>query len=291
MATDAEQLVTPELERISLRQFLEDVHPNINKTVSALWFRHKTSAGISIHLERPDLRLHCETCRGPRTFRSVTMKYLSQNETKSTTLDYTCGDCQRHMKRYSLFVAPILSDSAARSGEIYKYGERPPFGVAVPNRVLRLFGRDADLFQKGRKCESEGLGIGAFAYYRRVVENHRTSIFDEIIKVCKMVGADQTIVDDLVAAKEEISFTKSMQKIRHGVPQGLLIQGQNPLTLLHSALSISLHGETDEECLQAAQDVRVVLTDLANRMSSLKQENSELTDSVKRLMKKTTEGH
>jgi hypothetical protein len=36
------------------------------------------------------------------------------------------------------------------NGVAYKYGERPPFGVPVPNKVLRLFGEDRDNFIKGR---------------------------------------------------------------------------------------------------------------------------------------------
>jgi hypothetical protein len=35
------------------------------------------------------------------------------------------------------------------------------------------------------------------------------------------------------------------------------------MALLHTALSDGLHARTDEECLMAAHDVRVVLAELA----------------------------
>ena len=55
---------------------------------------------------------------------------------------------------------------------------------------------------------------GAFAYYRRVVENHKNEIFDEIIKVCETVGASEELIEELGSAKKEISFTKAMDRSR-----------------------------------------------------------------------------
>jgi hypothetical protein len=64
----------------------------------------------------------------------------------------------------------------------------------------------------------------------------------------------------------------------------LLIDGRNPLSLLHSALSEGLHEHTDEECLEIAQDIRVVLTELADRISLALKEEAELTQAVSRLL-------
>jgi hypothetical protein len=46
--------------------------------------------------------------------------------------------------------------------------------------------------------------------------------------------------------------------VKHGIPQARLINGHNPLTLLHNALSAGLHEQSDETCLELAQAVRVV---------------------------------
>ena len=197
--------------------------------------------------------------------------------------NYLCGDCQKERKVYSLSI--IISGDG--DGEIYKFGERPAFGIPVPNRLLSLIGKpDSDLFIKGRQCENLGYGIAAFAYYRRVVENHKNGLFDEIIKVCKTLSAPKELIEQLEAAKKEISFSKSMDKIKTALPEGLLMGGQNPLKALHRALSVGLHNESDEACLGYAQAVRVVLGDLVERMASLKQENKELSDAVHFLMKK-----
>jgi hypothetical protein len=70
------------------------------------------------------------------------------------------------------------------------------------------------------------------------------------------------------------------------LPEGLRIDGHNPLTALHGALSVGLHNESDEECLEAASAVRLVLTDLVERMSLLRQDSAELNKAVQLLISK-----
>ncbi len=195
---------------------------------------------------------------------------------------YFCRDCQEQFKLFAL----RLMARPGGNGTAYKYGERPPFGVPVPNEILRLFGRDSHTFLKGRQCENQGLGIGAFAYYRRVVENHKNEIFDEVIAVCETIGASQQLIEELRSAKKEVSFTKAMEQIKIVLPQGLLINGQNPLLALHGALSVGLHNESDEQCLEAAHAVRLVLTDLIEKMSRLRQDNWDLHTAVQLLVAK-----
>jgi hypothetical protein len=129
------------------------------------------------------------------------------------------------------------------------------------------------------------LGIGAFSYYRRVVEHQKGRIFDEVIKVSKKIGASGEILDLLAQAKSETQFSKSVSLVRDAIPQALLIGGHNPLTLLHNALSSGLHEDTDEGCLAVAQAVRVVLVDLSERLGQALKNEAELNAAVSRLMR------
>lgn len=265
----------------SFKDFLERTHPSVKKLIRGLWKTNPRSEKIIAY---PEIRLHCRLCEGERTFRLDSKNYHFQRDIESVDTHpvYRCGDCRRVIKKYALQV----SFGEGGDGFLYKYGEQPPFGIPVPNRVLRLFGKDAKLFDKGRQCEDLGYGIAAFAYYRRVVENHRSDLFDEIIKVCKTVGAPEALVEELTTAKAQISFAKSIEKIKTGLPEGLLINGHNPLQALHGALSVGLHNETDEDCLEKAQAVRLVLSDLVERFALLKKDDKELNDAVQRLLAK-----
>jgi hypothetical protein len=172
---------------ITFKDFLENVHPSVAKNISDVWFvKRYQSGGTTKQLALPAVRLHCPHCEGERWFRSDEEQRVGEIDSPIVMfISYLCSDCRSYGKSFSLWIA-IKKDLG--EGAAYKYGERPPFGVPVPNKVLRLFGEDRDNFIKGRQCENQGHGVGAFAYYRRVVENHKNEIFDEIIKVCETVG-------------------------------------------------------------------------------------------------------
>jgi hypothetical protein len=97
---------------------------------------------------------------------------------------------------------------------------RQSSGGRSHGRQLRLFGNDRTNFLKGPQCENQGLGVGAFAHYRRVVENHKNEILEEIIRVCETVGAPQELIEQLGSAKKEISFTTAIEQIKTALPQG-----------------------------------------------------------------------
>jgi hypothetical protein len=59
-----------------------------------------------------------------------------------------------------------------------------------------------------------------------------------------------------------------MDSVKDALPQALFVNGHNPLTLLHSALSKGLRANNDKQCLEAAHDMRLVLTDLVERIDS-----------------------
>ena len=122
------------------------------------------------------------------------------------------------------------------------------------------------LARSRRRSENQGLGIGAFGYYRRVVENQKGRLIEEIAKVAKRLGADSAALDKFERAANETQFSKAIDDTKGAIPQWLLVNGQNPLTLLHSALSEGLHAQADEECLELATSIRVVLTELAERI-------------------------
>ena len=196
-------------------------------------------------------------------------------------LNYTCRHCQTIRKTFALSVSNISKSSAA---DIIKIGEWPPFGPHVPPRVISLIGPDRDLFLQGRRAENQGMGLGAFAYYRRVVENQKNHIIDEIIKVAKRLDAKVELINDLDAAKLDFRFERAIDTIKIGIPEVLKIKGHNPLSLLHKALSEGLHVDSDAGCLEIATTIRVVLTELADRISQALKEQTELDEAVSRLL-------
>ncbi len=132
-------------------------------------------------------------------------------------------------------------------------------------------------------------GIAAFAYYRRVVESQRTRIFDEIISAAEHVGADTTMVERLKHLRQHWRFQQSVDEIKDRLPQILLIEGKNPLELLHPVLSDSIHDRSDEEALEIASEIRLVLVNLAERIALAKTQSEELKQAVVKLAARKAE--
>jgi hypothetical protein len=187
----------------------------------------------------PLLELYCSTegCSGYRFFKTNSRLCPDTRYWKEDFITYECKNCERATKVYAVRSTIQPKDGTltnqAKDGtlRLLKFGEQPSFGPPTPARVITLVGAEKDYYLKGRRAELQGLGIGAFAYYRRVIENQKNKIFDEIIRVSERLNASKELLDDLVAANKETQFSKAVEAVKHGIPQVLLLKGQNPLTL------------------------------------------------------------
>ncbi|KUP02129.1 hypothetical protein AR274_19730 [Stenotrophomonas maltophilia] len=100
-----------------------------------------------------------------------------------------------------------------------------------------------------------------------------------------MQSIQQWIIPELERAKNETQFSTSLDTIKHALPSSLLVNGHNPIQLLHSALSQGLHAESDEDCLQVAGVVRTVLFATAERLGSALRDDTELANAITMLNK------
>ncbi|SHN86950.1 hypothetical protein [Bradyrhizobium erythrophlei] len=279
----------PDVEVMTLASFLETKPPGVNIKISDLFSPEirNTNKYAPWQINTPRLTLHCDDteCDGLRHFRFVAGDRQPKDSKRLLTyLTYVCSNCRRSTKVYSLNAAAESENDEV--GLCYKYGEMPPFGPSTPPRLLKLFEHNRDLFMKGRRCESQGLGVGAFVYYRRVVEDQRTAIIGEIIRVAKLINAPAETLASLESARKETQFSKSLDMIKDAIPESLRIQGHNPMTLLHDSLSTGLHAQTDVECLEIAQAIRVVLAELAERLTNALKDEAELTKALGKLLNK-----
>lgn len=242
-----------------------------------------------LELNKDDIYIECPSkeCDGLRYFERLNVQGAGGMPKAGTLhyayLWYVCRNCRKNLKVIAIkFTSPQLGSLYCN---VLKLAEDPPFGPRVPARVITLIGPDRDLFLKGRRCENQGLGIGAFAYYRRVIENQKNRLLDEIIKAATRLNAPTDQIQALEAAKAETQFSRTIESVKAAIPAELLIQGRNPLSLLHSALSEGLHALTDEQCLELATSIREVLFELAERIGQVLKEQAGLDAAVARVLK------
>jgi hypothetical protein len=267
---------------LTLAEFLETRPPGSTATVKGVAGDHLRSSYYAF--KKMDIRLHCdsEQCGGIRIYGPTDDSGSGLSDDWSLRfLTYACRNC-----RVSIRVFALRTRKKGALGELEKVGEMPSFGPAVPARVITLVGPDRDLFLKGRRAENQGLGVGSFAYYRRVVDSQWQRLVAEITRVAETTQAPAPMVATLKAAAGETQFSKAVEMIRDGIPDVLKVRGHNPLTLLYASLSDALHDGTDEHCLELAGSVRLVLTELAERIGLALKDEQELSAAVTKLLTK-----
>lgn len=281
---DQEQTETEVLSQ-TFADFLQNTPPNQPVHISDLVDLYP---GYEKKINAPELRLHCshESCNGDRFFRCLDLpnnrKPLHKGTLNYLYIRYQCDNCKKTQKIYSL--GAMIDRSQEPHGICFKFGEFPQYGPRVPPRLLKLIGPDSDMFKQGHRCESQGFGIGAFAYYRRVVENQKNRILEEIVKVSEKIEAPQDRIDTLREAIDETQFSKALKMTKDVIPESVLIDGHNPILLVHRALSRGVHELSDEECLKRARTIRLVLSELSENLSVILKNKAELTKAISTLM-------
>jgi hypothetical protein len=278
-----------EVKPIEWREFLESYPVGISQIVKNYYGERNGYAGDSSPYFRvaPRLRLYCDTCEGYRNFDGQWRfhEHFGGRDLVEDFIDYKCRDCSKGKKTF------CISSYAEEGlkGHALKIAEYPDQYIEIPTSLRKLLDSDFSLFSKGLKCEKFGLGIGAFTYYRRVVENQKAHLIGEILKVARKFNSPEDVITQLEDAHEEQQFARAVEKVGKAIPESLLVDSHNPLKLLYKSLSTGVHYDTDEKCLRIAHSIRLVLVDLAERIALALKEQNELHSAISELFKLNTE--
>jgi hypothetical protein len=267
------------MEEFDFKIFLESVPPGREVLISN--FLNNNNVATT----NPKLFMHCSNmeCDGERFFEIINNPFINIGQSNDIYMYYNCCNCRTSIKKFALGAVRVKNVDKWR---VLKYGEVPSFGPPTPSRAITLIGGEKELFLLGRRCENQGMGIGAFVYYRRVIESQKNRIFDELIRVISKISPNDDVLKEIEAAKKETQFTKAVDTIKHALPQSLFINGYNPLTLLHSALSEGVHEHDDAECLEFASSIRTVLFEFADRLGNALKEEANLNEAINKLANK-----
>jgi hypothetical protein len=231
------------------------------------------------------VNMHCQVCGSRQTFNMTNEYYQIGNgghnyEARNRVLDlqYLCESCKQFERR---FFVSINNDVDT----FYKVGQYPEWEIKMDKLLEKTLGRHSVNFKKGLVCESQGYGIGAFSYYRRITED----IIDELLDS----------ISDLIEEDHKKEYEKALQKakstrvtqdkidiVKDLLPTILKPNGMNPLGVLHSELSEGLHAATDESCLENANHIKSILIFLINQIIQSKESAKSFTTSMKSLLDK-----
>ena len=248
-------------------------------------------------LPSPALQVFCPNCKEERTWQEFRyFRRLVGDQSNSVSaavgnrqvvIQYGCAYCGEasvtYMVQFGSESARVkeaeqvlishgkVADVSGHGDWVMKIGQYPPWSIQPPKEVRAALGKYEDLYKRGSICESQGYGIGAFAYYRRIVEDVIDQLLADVAELIepqereKYRAALAKVVGTIVAA-DKIEVVKDM------LPTFLRPGGMNPLQTLHDALSVGIHGLDENDCLALAEGVRHSLAMLCKHIALAKQD-------------------
>lgn len=236
-------------------------------------------------LQLPSVNMHCATCESHQTYvpqgREGKDPKWTDGMPHTLHLLYWCMSCRRTGRDFLLHIDVPREN-------VWKAGQWPAWTPPGGEEGHVIFGDHAGLYRRGLVLESQGYGIGAFAYYRRIVEG----VIDELLGH----------VPDLLSGEELAKYNEALEKTRKTkvaaekialvkdlLPPILRPDSINPLSLLHEVLSAGLHVEDEEECLARAMTVREGLVFLLRQVEASRESAKTFTDGMRKLLERKSQ--
>ncbi len=243
---------------------------------------------------KPAIHMYCKVCGSEQTFNMINEYYKNSADANEAIhgeikeLRYVCSDCNEGLIVFLIHFGVEKKNKDKSLIYLEKVGQIPAWSIKMDKELEKLLGEHADYYKKGLINESQGYGIGAHAYFRRITEDIIDELLDSIYELIEQEekekykqALDKTKTTRI--AQEKIDLVKDL------LPNSLKPDGVNPLGVIHSALSKGLHELSDEECMAQAELIRDSLVFLINQIVRSKSSSKSFTESMRKLLGKKTE--
>jgi len=188
-------------------------------------------------------------------------------------LSYQCFNCRDD---HVFFLIVEL-----KNGSFTKAGQFPRASVRIPDRVEKRLGASADFYRKALTSRNEGYGLAAVAYLRRVVEDKTNELIDVVADAAEAHSVPAGDVGKIRAAKNEKAYEDKLKIAAQAIPEVLKPHGANPFQAMYDVLSIGIHTQSEEDCLQIADDIREIFDYLFDRLRTEIAERTTFVSKVK----------
>jgi hypothetical protein len=228
------------------------------------------------------IEMECHTCKRSRPFSDrrgighVPYNSMPKLESRIYSFLFKCDSCSS--SEYAFFIEVDIEN-----GKIRKVGQSPAWSINLDKDIDRFLEDDSEFFKKALICESQGYGIAAFSYYRRVVENSIGKILANLRSILEMEGSSSENIEQIDRALKGIVMDERIKIAKDAIPNNLRPNGMNPLAIIYDTLSAGIHRLPEEECLKNSEYIRVALSYLIRTLSRQNEEQRAFLEATKSL--------
>lgn len=259
------------------RERLTDKHIKEFLENAALYVWHEYTrpvvnrAGLLIR----EIDAYCDKCDRDRPFQDHRFRRVGYEAvfrsgdgdclaTGTTTFMFTCASCNKYS--YTFLVEQIVDEKTVK---FQKFGQLPRMKLERDKALQKFFADDSESYEKGLASLTNGYGIGAFGYFRRITENNIARLLDLIFEDAEATG-DEEKCQAINELRREQQMSARIKVANRALPDYLNPHGLNPLGRLYQVLSEGIHSYSDEECLAKARTVQGCLTYLLTELATRK---------------------
>jgi len=259
----------------NLRHFLE-------KKPLYSWSKVDLPENVAQFCSLSKIEMECPECRKSRPFSdkrprgSGLGQSITKVESDIYSFQFTCDGCSS--SRYIFWVEVDIEERRIR-----KVGQSPARSINLDKDLERFLEGDAEFFKRALICESQGYGIAAFSYYRRVLENSIGKILQSLRSVLELNNASSEEIEKIDKALNSIVMDERIKIAKDAVPNHLRPNRMNPLAIIYDTLSAGIHRLPEEQCLENSQHIRIALSYLIKALTQQNEEQKAFLDSMKSL--------
>lgn len=164
---------------------------------------------------------------------------------------------------------------------IRKIGQWPRYEVETDLEILTFLNtEDKQYYKNALSCIKQNLGVAAYAYFRKIVENEIIRLVESIVQGNQ---ANLKIIEALKEYQKNKRVSELLDTTFPFLPDALKSLDDNPLKLLYGSLSDGLHELTDEECLAKAIALNRLLSFTIKKINEEKTDLKEIKNAIKNL--------
>jgi hypothetical protein len=139
------------------------------------------------------------------------------------------------------------------------------------------------------QCRNNGFGLGAVVYIRRIVEDKTNELIEVAAKFAESYSVDtQTVGAMRAATTERTTYDEKLRLAGAVLPEAVKVEGVNPLYALYDLVSQGIHGMTEDECLEVADETTEVFQYIFTKLRAEVEERRGFVEKVKKWAEKKT---